>query len=127
MPLPYGENFLLLLLCSLAVFQHLDEEAEEHEGGDRSGDEIGNRLSQEHGEGLILEEVGQNEDQGDQQDDLTQQRHDQTDLGLTQGHEGLLAGNLEANGEAAGQEDLQRPSGVVHQGHVAGKDACKEV
>ena len=57
-------------IAGFAFLQHLDEETEEHEGGDSGGDEIGYGFSQEHSEGLILEEDGQDEDHGDQQENL---------------------------------------------------------
>ena len=107
---------------SLALLQHPDEEPEEHEGGDSGGGDIGNGLGQEYGEGLVGEEQGEKEDQRDQQDDLSQQCHDQADLGLPQSHEGLLAGKLEADGEAAGQEDPQCPGSIFHQCRIAGED-----
>ena len=52
----------LLLLGSLACLQHLEEEAEEHEGGDSGGDDIGDGLCQEYGKGLVLKEEKNDED-----------------------------------------------------------------
>ena len=62
---------LLLVLCLLEFLQHLQEEPEEHEGGDGSGHDVGDGLCQVNGESLIRKEHGQNEDQGDQQEDLS--------------------------------------------------------
>lgn len=52
------------LLC---FFQHLAEEPEESERCDRGGGNVADRLCQEHSKGLVLEEVGQEENQGNQQ------------------------------------------------------------
>ena len=120
MPRPYCRLFLP------GGFHQSPEEAEEHKGGDRGGEDVCHGLRQEHGEGLVPEEIRQQEDQGDQQDDLAQQRHDQADLRLSQSHESLLAADLEAHGKAADQKHPDRPGRVIHQGGIVGEDPGEE-
>ena len=125
-PHPDGVRFFCGLFAYSGLHQ-LSEEPEEHEGGDGGSEEVCHGLCQEDCEGLVREEIRQQEDQGDQQDDLAQQRHDQADLRLTQRHEGLLAADLEAHGKAAGQEDPDRPGRIAHQGGIVGEDPGEEI
>ena len=57
-------------------------------------------------------DVGQNEDERDQQDDLAQAGQQQADLGLPQCHKALLAGDLEAHGKDARHVNAHGPGGV---------------
>ena len=63
-----------------------------------------------------------NEDQGDQQNDLSQAGQQQTDLRLPQSHEALLAADLKAKGENAGHIDPDGPGGVVCQCCFVGEE-----
>ena len=65
----------------------------------------------------------QNEDERDQQNDLAQAGQQQADLGLTQRHKALLAGDLEAHGKDTGHVDAHGPCGVVDQRRIRGEDA----
>ena len=58
---------------------------------------------------------GENINKGDQQDDLAQHRQEQRGLGVAQGDEGLLAGDLDAEDAGGTHIDPQRPDGVIHQ------------
>ena len=65
----------------------------------------------------------QNEDEGDQQDDLAQTGQQQTDFGLPQRHEALLARDLNTHGKDAGHIDPHGPRGVLDEGGVRSEDA----
>ena len=65
----------------------------------------------------------QDEDERDQQNDLAQAGQQQADLGLSQRHKALLAGDLEAHGKDAGHVDAHGPCGVVDQRRIRGEDA----
>ena len=65
----------------------------------------------------------QDEDERDQQNDLAQTGQQQADLGLTQRHKALLAGDLEAHGKDACHVDAHGPCGVVDQRRIRGEDA----
>lgn len=110
----------------MRAFHKPAEEQEERGGGSRGGEDVADGLGKKHRHGLVLEEVRQNEDQGDQQDELSQAGHEQADLCLTQGNKGLLAAVLEAHGEAPRQENPHGPCGVIHQRLLIGKDPGKK-
>lgn len=81
---------------------------------------------QKHGENLVAEEAGQEQDQGNQQDHLTQQGQKEGDAGLAQRHEGLLAGELHPQHEHTGGIDVQRPDGDLHQLRLVVKQRDKQ-
>ena len=109
-----------LPLCLL--LHQLPEEDEEGDGGDSGSQDVADGLRQEDSHGLVLKEIRQNEDQGNQQDQLPQTRHKQADFCLAQSHEGLLTAHLEADGETPRQEDPHGPGGVADKGLVAGEE-----
>ena len=104
----------------------LPEEAEEGEGGHRGGSKIAGRLRQEYGHGLIREEGRENENQRDQQNELAQAGHQQAYFRLAKSHKCLLAADLEAHGEGAGQENPNGPAGITDKLRVVGEDPRKE-
>lgn len=110
----------------MRAFHELPEEQEECGCGSRGGEDVADGLGKKHRHGLVLEEVRQNEDQGDQQNELSQAGEEQTDFCLAQGDKCLLAAVLEACGEAARQEDPHGPGGVIHQSLLIGKDTGKK-
>ena len=69
---------IILRFIYIAFLHELAEEGEEGNGGHSGGSDIAHRLSQEHSKSLVratLEEQRQNEDQGDQQNQLSQAGH----------------------------------------------------
>ena len=60
---------------------------------------------------------------GISKNDLAQTGQQQADLGLTQRHKALLAGDLEAHGKDTGHVDAHGPCGVVDQRRIRGEDA----
>ena len=71
----------------------------------------------------VRQQVRQNEDERDQQNDLAQTGQQQADLGLTQRHKALLAGDLDTGGEDTRHIDAHGPGGVIDQGGIRGEDA----
>ena len=82
-----------LYLCS-ATLQNTVEAGEEGDGGNGSRQNIADRLCQKNTEYRVRQQVRQDEDERDQQNDLAQTGQQQADLGLTQRHKALLAGDL---------------------------------
>ena len=111
--------------CRTAV-EDLIEPGKEGDGGDGGGQNVADRLGQKHGENLVAEEAGQEQDQGNQQDHLTQQGQKEGDAGLAQRHEGLLAGELHPQHEHTGGIDVQRPDGNLHQLRLVVKQRDKQ-
>ncbi len=61
--------------------------------------------ARKNAEHRVRQQVRQNEDERDQQNDLAQTGQQQADLGLSQRHKALLAGDLEAHGKDTGHVD----------------------
>ena len=99
-----------------ALVQDLIELEEEGGGGHGSGDDVTDGLGKEHAEHGVCDHMGQDEDEGNEQDELAQAGQQQADLGLTQRHKALLAGDLDTGGENARHVDAHGPGGVIDQG-----------
>ena len=80
------------------------------------------RFRQKHGNDFVDKEVGQNINQGDQQNDLPQGRQEQGGLGIAQGNKRLLAGDLNAENAGGSHVDPQGLGGVCHQLWVVVED-----
>ncbi len=70
--------------------------------------------------------MGQDQNQGDQQDQLSQAGHQQAYLGLTKGHEALLAADLGAAGKYACHIDPHGPGGIFRQLGIGSEDPRKD-
>ena len=97
------EGILLFFQQSFPFIQHLVETSLEQGEGSGSGDKIGNRLSQKNRKYFICEEVWQNVNEWNQQNDFPEQGQKEGDFCLTNGDEGLLAGQLDSHHETGGQ------------------------
>ena len=106
-----------------ASLQNTVEAGEEGDGGNGGGQNIADRLCQKDAEYRVRQQVRQNEDERDQQNDLAQTGQQQADLGLSQRHKALLAGDLEAHGKDTCHVDAHGPCGVVDQRRIRGEDA----
>ena len=71
--------------------------------------------------------MGQNEDQRDEQDDLSQDSQKQGSLGVAQRHKGLLAGDLCTEDETHGHVDPQRPDREGGELRVGGEDGREDL
>ena len=91
------------------LVQYLVEAGEEGDGCNGRCQNITDRLGEKDAEALICREAGQDKNQRDQQDDLTETGKQQADLCLTESHETLLAAYLEAGRKDASHIDAQRP------------------
>ena len=117
-------EFVDFTLCEDDV-KYSIEECKERDGRHGGGEDVGHRLRQKDRERLVREEVRQNEDQGDQQNQLPQTGHDETDLRLPQRHKRQLTADLKAHGKRPRKENPNRPGRVIHKRPVAGKDASE--
>ena len=106
------------------LIQNFVEPGKEGEGGDGGRQNVADRLRQKYAEHRVGHDVGQNEDERDQQDDLAQAGQQQADLGLPQCHKALLAGDLEAHGKDARHVNAHGPGGVGNECGIGGEDAC---
>ena len=71
--------------------------------------------------------MGQQQDQGDQQNDFSQAGKKQADFGLPQGHEALLAANLCAQRKNGGHVNTKCPDRVFCQSSIIGKHSGKNL
>ena len=109
--------FLLLLLLSRLLggqgeegLALADEQGQGGGGGQGVGDGLGDVDAHD-----VAHRHGQDDGQGDQQDDLAQQGQEQAGPGLTQGHEGRLAGHLGPEGPDAPEEYGHHPGHQLDQ------------
>ena len=105
------------------LIQNFIEPGKEGDGSNGGRQNVADRLRQKHAEHRVGHDVGQNEDERDQQDDLAQAGQQQADLGLPQRHKALLAGDLEAHGKNAGHVNAHGPGGVGNECGIGGEDA----
>ena len=106
---------ILRLVLTFQLPEGLAELEAEQEHRACDGDGIGHGLRQEHGPGLVRQQVGQQIDQRQQQHELPQHRHHDGAGGVADGHEGHLAGDLDAHQEQGPAVDPQHPGGEGHQ------------
>ena len=119
----HNRSPLRCLNFARAPVQDLIEPGEEGSGGDGGGDDVADRLGQEDAEHRVCDHMRQDEDEGDEQNQLAQAGQQQADLGLTQRHKALLAGDLDAQREDASHVDAHGPGGVFDQSGIRGEDA----
>ena len=109
------------------VFQDLPELYREHDGGGAHGQGVCHRFCQKYRHHFICKEMGQNEDQRDEQDDLSQDSQKQGSFGVAQRHKGLLAGDLCTEDETHGHVDPQRPDREGGELRVGGEDGREDL
>lgn len=119
-------NFIGISVAG-SFFQDLIELTEECNRSSACRDNVADRLGQENRKNLVRKEIGQNENQGDQQDDLPQAGQEQTDFCLPQSHKALLAAQLEAKGEDTRHIDPHCPCGILRQRSVIGEHSRKHL
>ena len=106
-----------------APVEYLIEAGKESNGRDGRGQKIADRLCQKDAEAFVCHKMGQDKNEGDEQDDLAQAGQQEAHLRLTQRHKALLAGDLNAHRKDAGHIDAHGPCGIVDQGGIRSEDA----
>ena len=80
----------------------------EEDRGEADGEEVGDRLGEVDGGGLVAEEMRQDVDERDEEDEFPHDGDGDGGLRVAEGGEGDLAGALDAEEEEAGQVDAKR-------------------
>lgn len=110
-----------------AFGQNPVEPGHEHRHRHGCGQNVTDRLGEKYRENLVREKEGQQENQRDQQNQLAQTGQQQTHLGLTQRHKGLLTAGLESRRENPRHVDPHGPDRIVDQFLVGAENRRKQM
>ena len=97
----------------------------EEDGGEGHGDDIRDGLGEVDAQGGVFDEMGDDVDEGQEQDELPYHRHDDRGGGVAQGDEGHLAGDLDTEDAQYAAVDAQRRGGKINQRRVRCEYACE--